>query len=108
MVCGWVEVCIRKEDVVLLSRKGRGCLVCGRNMQVFWMLVFYYRMICPLVNDSSQGNGYGPSRVRVVFAGRCENAVMRVPNRATGKNISVLTKKQAAKQKLSGLNFSNS
>lgn len=54
VVCGWVEVCIRKEDVVLLSRKGRGCLVCGRNTQVFWMLVFYYRMICSLVNDSSQ------------------------------------------------------
>lgn len=54
MVREWVEVCIRKEDVVLLSRKGRGSLTCGRNMQVFWMLVFYYGIICSVVNDSSQ------------------------------------------------------
>jgi len=57
---------------------------------------------------AARRNRYRPSIARVVFAGRCESAVTHVPSRATGKNISVLTKKKAAKEKLSGLNFSNS
>lgn len=53
MVCGWVEVCIRKEDVVLLSRKGRGCLLCVSNMQVLGMLVFFLSNDLLEVNDGS-------------------------------------------------------
>lgn len=76
-----MEVCIRKEDVVLLSRKGCGCLVCGKNMQVFgcWYLIF--GMVCWLVNDGSQEKWIRASRGWVGFVGRCRSAVMYVPNR---------------------------
>lgn len=52
-----MEVCIRKEDVVLLSRKGCACPVRGRNTQVFGMLVFCCEVICLLVDDGSQDTG---------------------------------------------------
>lgn len=79
MVCGWVEVCIRKEDVVLLSRKGRGCLLCVSNMQVLGMLVFFYLMICSRLMMAAMRNGYRPCSVRIVVAGRWDRAVMPAP-----------------------------
>lgn len=105
-MCGmWVEVCIRKEDVVLLSRKGRGCLLCVSNMQVLGTLVFCYLMICSRLMTAAMRNGYRPCGV--VVAGRWERAVMPAPTRTPGKHISVLTK-ETAKEKLSGRHFSYS
>lgn len=98
---------MRKEDVVLLSRKGCGCLSGVRNMQVFGMLVFCYLMICSRLMTATMSNGYGLSSTRVVFAGKRELAVMCAPNGATGRNFSVQAEK-TVKEELSGLHFSDS
>lgn len=98
---------MRKDDVVLLSRKGHGCLLGVRSMQVFGMLVFRYLAICSRLMTAAMRDGCGPSNTWVVFAGKCEHAVTRAPNGATGRNTSVQAGK-TVKEKLSGLHFSDS
>lgn len=74
----------------------------GRNTQVLWMLLVVTEVFACWLMAAARGDGYRVVRAGVVFAGRCESAVMCVPSRDTRKKTSVVTgrKREGFKRKM--------
>lgn len=70
----------------------------AETCRCFGCWYFIMELFAQWLMTAARRNGYGHCTAQVVFAGRCENAVMCVPNRTTWKTISVLTKKWLQKK----------
>lgn len=96
-VGGWKFALERKMYCCLEKDADVWCV--AETCRCFGCWYFIIEWFARWLMTATGRNGYGSSRARVGFAGRCESAVTRVPSRATRKNISVLTKKKRLQKK---------